>query len=56
MNSYADVGIAYAEILLVTCLRKENSPGNKNLLLSVLLLQDSLLPPVPQNKARVRCV
>jgi hypothetical protein len=38
MNSYPNEGIAYAEHLLVTCLRKENPPGNKKLLLPVLLL------------------
>jgi hypothetical protein len=50
------VGIAHAELLLVTCLRKENPPGNKNHLLSVRLLSDSLSPPVPQNKASVSYV
>jgi hypothetical protein len=38
MNSYADAGIAHAELLLVTCFEKENPPGNKNLLPSVCLL------------------
>jgi hypothetical protein len=38
MNSYTDVGVAHAELLLVTCLRKENLLRNKNLLLSVYLL------------------
>jgi hypothetical protein len=38
MNSYTDEGGAHAELLLVTCLIKENPPGNKNLLLPVLLL------------------
>jgi hypothetical protein len=35
MNSYAVVGAAHAELLLVTCLSKENPLGNKNLLLQV---------------------
>jgi hypothetical protein len=38
MNSYTDEGIAHEELLLVTCLRNDNPPGNKNLLLLVLLL------------------
>jgi hypothetical protein len=38
MNSYTDEGVAYAELLLVTCLRNETPPENKNLLLPVLLL------------------
>ncbi len=38
MYSYTDEGIAHAELLLVTCLRKENLLGNKNFLLPVLLL------------------
>jgi hypothetical protein len=38
MYSYTDEGVAHAELLLVTCLRKENPAGNKNLLLPVLLL------------------
>jgi hypothetical protein len=38
MNSYTDEGIVYVKFLLVTCLRKKNPPGNKNLLLPVLLL------------------
>jgi hypothetical protein len=42
MNSYTDVGGAHAELLLVTWLRKENPPGNKNLLLLVHLLHSSL--------------
>jgi hypothetical protein len=32
---------------------KENPPGNKNLLLPVLLLYGSLLPPVSQNKIKI---
>jgi hypothetical protein len=28
MNSYTDEGVAHAELLLVTCLREENPPGN----------------------------
>jgi hypothetical protein len=35
MNSYANAGIAHAELLLVTCFEKENRLGNKNLLPSV---------------------
>ncbi len=31
MNSYTDEGVAHAELLLVTCLRKENPPGNEKL-------------------------
>jgi hypothetical protein len=38
MDSYTDEDVAHAELLLVTCLRKENPSGNKNLLLPVLLL------------------
>jgi hypothetical protein len=38
MNSYTDEGVAHAELLLVTCLRKKYPPENKNLLLPVLLL------------------
>jgi hypothetical protein len=38
MNFYTDMGLAHAELPLGTCLRKENRPGNKNLLLSVRLL------------------
>jgi hypothetical protein len=38
MNSYADAGIAHAELLLVAYFEKENPPGNKNLLPSVRLL------------------
>jgi hypothetical protein len=53
MNSYTDVGVAHTELLLVTCLRKETPLGNKNLLISVRLLYDSLLPLVPQNKVKV---
>jgi hypothetical protein len=37
-NSYTDAGIAHAEHLLVTCFKKENPLGNKNLLPSVPLL------------------
>ncbi len=42
MNSYTDKGRAHVELLLVTCLRKESPPGNRNLLLLVYLLQYSL--------------
>jgi hypothetical protein len=35
MYSYTDVGGAHAELLLVTCVKKENPLGNKNLFLSV---------------------
>jgi hypothetical protein len=38
MYSYIDEGVAHAELLLVTYLRKENPPENENLLLPVLLL------------------
>jgi hypothetical protein len=38
MNSYTDEGVAHAELLLVTSLRKEKPLGTKNLLLLVLLL------------------
>jgi hypothetical protein len=38
MNSYADAGLAHAELLLVTCFEEENLPGNKNLLPSVHFL------------------
>jgi hypothetical protein len=38
INSYADAGIAHAELLLVTCFEKENPLGNKNLIPSVQLL------------------
>jgi hypothetical protein len=38
MYSYTDEGVVHAELLLATCLRKENPLGNKNLLLPVLLL------------------
>jgi hypothetical protein len=38
MNYYTNKGIVHAELLLVTCLRKENPPGNKNFLLPVLFL------------------
>ncbi len=32
MYSYNNVVVAHAELLLVTCLEKDNPPGNKNLL------------------------
>jgi hypothetical protein len=38
INSYTNEGVAYAELLLVTYLRKENPSGNKNFLLLVLFL------------------
>jgi hypothetical protein len=38
MNSYTIVGVAHAELLLVTGLRKENPLENINLLLQVLFL------------------
>jgi hypothetical protein len=38
MKTYADVGIAHAELLLDTCFEKENPLENKNLLPSVHLL------------------
>ncbi len=38
MDSYTVVGVAHAELLLVTCLRRETPPGNNNLLLPVCLL------------------
>jgi hypothetical protein len=44
MNYYIDVGVAYAKLLLITCLRNKNPPGNQNFFLSMLLLSDSLLP------------
>jgi hypothetical protein len=53
MNSYTDVGLAHAELMLITCSRKENPQGNKNLFLPVRHLWSSLLPPVPQNDAGV---
>jgi hypothetical protein len=38
MNSYINMSIALAELLLVTCFEKENPLGNKNLLPAVYLL------------------
>jgi hypothetical protein len=38
MNCYVDVGIACAELLLVTCSEKGNPQENNNLLPSVQLL------------------
>jgi hypothetical protein len=46
-------GIAYAELLMVTCLEKENYPANKNLLPPVHPLYSSLSLTVPQNKAKI---
>ncbi len=46
--SYTDVGVAHAELLLVTWLEKEIYPGNKNLRPPMRPLKSSLLPPVPQ--------
>jgi hypothetical protein len=38
VNIYTDVGVAHAELLLVTCFEKENPLGNKNLLPAIHLL------------------
>jgi hypothetical protein len=51
MDCYTDAGIAHAELLPVTCLGNENPLRKKDLLLSVQLQENLLLPPVPQNEA-----
>jgi hypothetical protein len=42
MNSYTDVNVAHAELLLVTHLDEENTPGKKILLRPVHLLESLL--------------
>jgi hypothetical protein len=48
MHSYADVGVAHVDLLLVTCWEKKYPLGDNNLLPRVRPLYNSLLPPGPQ--------